>query len=202
MKLASSLLLAVAVLTPTLSRATVFTFDLLGTAGAGLLSGNETGAINGTPGTGGEFGGGITFDDVTKILSIEIAWGSGNGFTDLSGAASAAHVHGPTASPGTASFSENAGVLFGITSGGFTFNNSASSGFVTGVSTALSPTDEAALFAGSLYINVHTATNSGGEIRGNLVNPTAIPEPSAYAALAGLATLGCVAATRRRRDRR
>lgn len=183
---------------PAAAHATLFSFDLLGKGGAGLLSGNENGTINGTPGTGGEFGAGITYDDVTNLLTINVAWGSGNGFTDLSSAASAAHVHGPTTSGGVASFTENAGVLFGITSAPFTFNNSATGGFVTGTSNALSEAGETALFAGQLYINVHTATNPGGEIRGNLVNPVVIPEPASYAALGGVAVLGLALLRRRR----
>lgn len=198
MKNLYSFVLAIAVFLPAISHATVFTFDLQGKDGFGLLSGNENGTINGTPGSGGEFGGGITFDDVTKVLTINVAWGSGNGFTDLTGAASAAHVHGPTTSSGVGSFTENAGVLFGLTSSPFTFNSSASSGFITGSSAALNTTNEAALLAGQLYINVHTSTNAGGEIRGNLVNPTAVPEPSTYAALAGLVAAAIVGARRRR----
>lgn len=186
-------------LSPAISFATIFTFDLEGKAGAGLLSGNENGTINGVAGSGGEFGDGIYFDDVAKTLTINIAWGSGNGFSDLTSAVTAAHVHGITASAGTDSYLENAGVVFGIMAAPFTLNSSASSGFVTGTSAALNPTNEAALFAGQLYINVHTSTNTGGEIRANLVNPTAIPEPSALAALAGATVLGLTASRRRRR---
>ena len=48
------------------------------------------------------------------------------------------------------------------------------------------------------YVNVHTSVNGGGEIRGNIVNPVAIPEPSTCSALGGLVALGFVAGRRRR----
>jgi hypothetical protein len=41
---------------------------------------------------------------------------------------------------------------------------------------ALNATNEAALFAGKLYINIHTVNNGGGEMRGFIVQ--AVPEPS------------------------
>jgi hypothetical protein len=85
--------------------------------------------------------------------------------------------------------------VVGLDGSPFAYNNSASAGLINGT-TVLSDLHETALFNGQLYINVHTApTNGSGEIRGNLVNPTAIPEPSAFAAFAGLA----LAALRRRR---
>ncbi len=196
MKLLSTLIIAAA-LAPAISHATVFNFDLLGKGGAGLIAGNENISVTGTPGTGGEIGSGITFDDVTNILSINIGWGTTNGFTNLTSDVNNAHVHGPTTSSGTASFTENAGVLFDLRTGGFSFSNSSSSGFITGTST-LSDVNETALFAGRLYVNIHTVTNGGGEIRGNIVNPSAIPEPSSYAALAGLGALGFVGLRRRR----
>ncbi len=195
MKHTLMLVLAVAAFAPTFSHAAIIPFDLQGSAGFGLLPGNENTVLSGTPGTGGEIGAGITFDDVTKVLTVNIGWGSGNGFTDLTSTAIGAHIHGPTTGSGTASFTQSAGVLINLASGGFTFNTSATSGSVVGVSSALSPTNEADLFSGKFYINIHTSTNGGGEIRGNLV---AVPEPASIAALAGLSVLGCAAMRRRR----
>lgn len=177
--------------------AALIPFDLMGKAGPGLLSGNENGTINGTPGTGGEIGAGIFFDDVAKTLTVNVGWGSANGFTNLTANATAAHVHGPTAASGTASFTQNAGVLIGLDGGVFTFNNSLSGGFITGTSAALSAVNEAALFNGRLYINVHTSINGGGEIRGNLIP---VPEPSTYAAIAGALAIGVAVVARRRRS--
>ena len=150
------------------ARAHVWTIDLQGQAGFGLLSGNETTGLSGSPGRGGEIGAGITFDDATNTLTLNLGWGSGNGFVNLTGNANAAHIHGPTAADAPASFTQAAGVLIGLTSSPFTFNNSASAGGITG-STVLSVANATALFAGRLYVNVHTAANGGGEIRGNLV---------------------------------
>jgi hypothetical protein len=58
-----------------------------------MQSGNEIRAINGNPGTGGEISTGITFDDVSKVLTIRVGWGSAFGFTNLTGAATAMHIH-------------------------------------------------------------------------------------------------------------
>lgn len=167
------------------SAATIL-FDLQGKGGFGLLSTNENGTVNGSPGSGGEIGGGISYDDVTKALTINVGWGSGNGFTDLSGNATAAHIHGP------ADFNSNAGVLFNLANGGFTLNTSASSGSATGTTT-LTAGQETDLLAGNYYVNIHTATNAGGEIRGNLV---AVPEPGRIA-LASLFVFGLCLRRRR-----
>ena len=164
------------------AEAHIISFDLVGKAGPGLIAGNQNGTINGTPGSGGEVGAGIVFNDQTGVLSIEVAWGSGNGFTNLTGTATAAHIHGPTASSAPASFNEDAPVLINLddTAG---WNPSATNGGITR-SVTLTSTQITQLFAGRLYINVHTGANGGGEIRGNLVRqafvesnpiPAAIP---------------------------
>jgi hypothetical protein len=182
--------------------AALIPFDLQGQAGTGLLAGNETGAVGGTPGSGGEIGGGITFDDASKVLTISVGWGTGNMFSDLTGAANGAHIHGPAniATP----FTTNAGVVVdfianttpgaGFSAPSFTVNTSATNGSVTGTVT-LDATREAQLMASQLYINIHTPTNGGGEIRGNLV---VVPEPSSI----GLAALGLFGVGLGRRIRR
>lgn len=159
-------------------------FDLQGKAGFGLLSGNENGTILGLPGRGGERGTGITFNDVSLVLSIDVGWGSGNGFTDLSSNVSGGHLHGPTASGGTAAFTQDAGIAIGLDSlAGW--NSSRTAGGFTGTVT-LNSTQAAQLIAGRFYMNVHTATNGGGEIRGNLV---VVPEPASAMMLAAGAGL-------------
>jgi glucose/arabinose dehydrogenase len=149
------------------AQAHMISFDLVGKAGPGLLSGNQNGTINGTPGSGGEVGTGIVFNDQTGVLTINVAWGSANGFTNLTGNATAGHIHGPTASSGVAAFNEDAPVLINLddTAG---WNPNAASGGITR-SVTLTSTQITQLFAGRLYINVHTAANGGGEIRGNLM---------------------------------
>lgn len=180
-------------LAPFSASAIVTHFDLLGKGGAGLLAANENGIVNGNFGSGGEIGGGITFDDATNQLTINIGWGATNGFTTLTGDASAGHIHGPTPSAAPAAFDENIGVLIGLNSlGGW--NANASAGGFSGSVTIPAP-NVADLFNGKLYINIHTSTNTGGEIRGNLV---AVPEPSTYALLGAVALLGLAYIRRRK----
>lgn len=151
------------------TQAAIIQFDLQGQAGPGLLPGNEIGSITG--GTGGEISGGITFDDVTKMLTINVGWGSGNGFVDLDGVATGSHLHGP------ANQTSNGGVLISLSRA----NSSVNLGSIA-TTVAVSTPNEVHLLAGNTYINIHTAVNGGGEIRGNLV---AIPEPSTLILLVG-----------------
>jgi CHRD domain-containing protein/PEP-CTERM motif-containing protein len=173
------------------TQADIVPFDLLGKAGPGLLPGNENPTVVASS-SGGEIGAGIFFDDVTLALTINVGWGSGNGFSDLTGTASAGHIHGPTTDPAPTSFTESAGILIPLDSSPFTWNPSATSGSSTGTVTLTSgqATD---LFAGKLYVNIHTSANPGGEIRGYLV----VPEPTTVALLA-LGAVGCLLLRRRR----
>lgn len=167
------------------SAATIL-FNLQGKTGSGLISGNQNTVIAGTPGSGGEVGAGITYDDVANTLSINVAWGIGNGFTSLTGNATAGHIHGPTAGSGTTSFTQDSVVLFNLDDTP-AWNPSATAGGITNRTIVLSETQEGELLAGRYYINVHTTSNGGGEIRGNLV---VVPEPSAtLLGFAGLAVL-------------
>ncbi len=146
----------------TSASAGVVQFNLLGRGGAGLLATNEPGAIIG--GTGGEIGAGITFDDVTRVLSINVGWGSANGFSNLSSAANNSHIHGPTAGSGIAAFSQTAGVLINLPR----LSNSASAGSIV-TNVTLTAGQAVELLAGRYYVNVHTVNNGGGEARGFLV---------------------------------
>ena len=75
----------------------------------------------------------------------------------LSGAPTAMHLHGP-AVPG-----QDADPIVTLTSpGGATAQ-------VTGTTSALTPQQMSALKKGLFYVNVHTAANTGGEIRGQLL---------------------------------
>ncbi len=89
----------------------------------------------------------LTYDPATKKLSWKIA------YSGLSGPATAAHIHGP-AEPG-----KNAPVVI-------KFENAASP--IEGTAT-LTDAQAADLAAGMDYINVHTAENKGGEIRGQVL---------------------------------
>jgi MYXO-CTERM domain-containing protein len=191
----ATLLTTILLAAPAISQAATIQFNLIGTAGPGLLFGNEPAV--GSGGTGGEINAGITFDDVAKTLSIDVAWGSASGFTNLTGAATNAHIHGPTTNNngnnGVGDWRQTAGVLIGLTSAPFTYNNSATAGGIVGTSAPLNAANEAALFAGKLYLNVHTGANGGGEMRGFL---TPVPEPGT--AVFGLAALGGLVLRRRR----
>jgi hypothetical protein len=89
----------------------------------------------------------VTFDTAAKKLSWTV------NYSGLTGPATAAHFHGP-GEPG-----KNAGVAVPIP-------NQASSP-VTGTAT-LTDAQAADLMAGKYYVNVHTAANPDGEIRGQV----------------------------------
>lgn len=90
----------------------------------------------------------ITFNQATRQLSWNVT------YAGLSGPATMAHFHGPAA-PGA-----NAGVALPIGGAGMT---SPASGQAT-----LNDAQVADLLAGRWYVNIHTAANPGGEIRGQV----------------------------------
>lgn len=100
-----------------------------------------------TSGTGTVTG---TYNATTNLLTYSASW------SGLTGTASAGHFHSP-ALPGA-----NANPLVF-----FLLQNNGSAGTASGSAT-LSETQEADLLAGKFYANIHTATNSGGEIRGQV----------------------------------
>ena len=88
-------------------------------------------------------------DAKTKVLKWELR------FWSLSGAATASHIHGP------ADAKTNAGVLIPLTKAG-------DAGPYAGTAT-LTDAQIADLNAGKWYVNVHTAKNAPGEIRGQVM---------------------------------
>jgi len=90
------------------------------------------------------------------------------------------HFHGPAGLGETAGVQVNIGDISGLTS--------PSIGSAT-----ISDELESQLLAGDLYINIHTAANGPGEIRGQVV-----PEPTS-AFMAVLGSLVLVGGVRRRR---
>lgn len=112
-----------------------------------------------TPGSGTAT---VTFDTTTREISI-----SGS-YSNLTSNVSGAHLHG------LADADSNAGILFGLSVDGGQSGNFSGSG-------TLSANDFDGFMNDLTYINLHTTTNPGGEIRGQVV----IPEPtSGFAALA------------------
>jgi hypothetical protein len=89
----------------------------------------------------------IDYDAATKKLTWKLT------YSGLSGPATAAHFHGP-AEPG-----KNAGVAVAIPNA----TTSPAEGSAT-----LTDAQAADLMAGKYYVNVHTAANPGGEIRGQV----------------------------------
>ncbi|MBK6940338.1 MAG: CHRD domain-containing protein [Planctomycetes bacterium] len=92
----------------------------------------------------------LYYNNATNALSYSLA------ATGLTGGFSAAHIHGSSA-PGV-----NSGVLFALVGGPLNF-----AGTVT-----LSAAQETSLFSGLLYMNVHSTTFPGGEIRGQIAPAT------------------------------
>ncbi|WP_213770128.1 CHRD domain-containing protein [Bradyrhizobium sp. dw_78] len=89
----------------------------------------------------------IDYDAATKKLTWKLT------YSGLTGPATAAHFHGP------AEVGKNAGVAVAIP--GVTSNP------VEGSAT-LTDAQAADLEAGKYYVNIHTAANPGGEIRGQV----------------------------------
>ncbi len=87
-----------------------------------------------------------TYDDATKKLTWK------GSYSGLTGPATAAHFHGPAPS------GKNAGVMVPISPNGPSFEGSAT----------LNDAQAKALMDGDIYVNIHTAANKGGEIRGQL----------------------------------
>jgi hypothetical protein len=169
------------------AQAAIVSYNLIGNGGAGLLGTNERPSPVAGGYAGGEIGAGITFDTDTNILTINIAWGTANGFTNLSSTVSNAHIHGPVAGSSLADYMNGTA---GVPSGFGIFTNvpavtSPSAGGIS-VTRTFNATQAAQLAAGQFYVNIHTNNNGGGEIRGNLVP---IPEPSAAAMILALGAL-------------
>ncbi len=164
------------------------------------LSGPAEAPPNASPGTGVAT---VEFD--LDLVTLKVS----TSFSGLLGNVTAAHIHGATAIAGTGT----AGVITqtptfsgfptGATSGTYTntFDLTLASSYNAAYITANGGTVSGALNAfvlaaqsGKAYLNIHTTSFPGGEIRGFL---TAVPEPSSVA-LVGL-VLGGIAVRYRQR---
>ena len=119
---------------------------------------------------------------------MNFAYGSAFGFVNLTGAYSTSHIHlGINDATGAPISGSNIGPLH-TASGSF-------SGSYAGP-LALTAPQQADLLANKYYLNIHSATFGGGEIRGQLVQ--VVPEPGSAMLLLSSAT--AVLGLRRRRS--
>ncbi len=159
------------------------------------LSGAAESPANASPGIGFAE---VTYDSSAHTMRVQF------NFSGLTGTTTASHIHAPTAVAGTGTAGVAtttpyfAGFPIGVTSGTYdntldltqtsSFNASyitANGGTPAGAEAALA----SALASGKAYLNIHTTTFAGGEIRGFL---TLVPEPSSLALLGiGAAALVC-----------
>jgi hypothetical protein len=187
----------VAAVLPFTSNAGIFVFDA-------TLSGPAESPTNASPGTGFAQ---VTFDNTANTMEVNVT------FSGLTGTTTASHIHAPTAVAGTGTASVATttptftGFPLGVTSGTYdhifdmtqvtSYNNpsfiTANGGTAASAETALL----GYMLSGQSYLNIHSTTFGGGEIRGFL---TQVPEPST-AALFGLGLAGSAVLRWRRKCR-
>ena len=119
-----------------------------GAAGQQLFDASLSGAQEVPPATtAGSGTANVRYNPATTMLSWSVT------HSGLSGPVTAAHIHGP-AGPG-----QNAGVVIPFTN--------VTAATITGEA-RLTPEQLGQLTSGQWYVNLHTAANPGGEIRGQL----------------------------------
>jgi CHRD domain len=172
-------LLAISILSAASARGAVTTYTA-------VLTGPGESPTNNSPGTGLAT---VDVDPTAHTMHVHVD------FIGLTGTTTASHIHSPTTTPltGTANVATTtptfAGFPLGVTSGTYdntldmTQASSYNPAFITSNGGSI-PASETALFnsiaAGTSYLNIHTSTFPGGEIRGFLV----VPEPASLGLLA------------------
>jgi hypothetical protein len=129
------------------------------------------------------------YDDVLNLFTNIVVTGS-----NLRGSVTNQHIH-------IGAYGESGGVILQMPSpiidvaGTFAIVGSNLGGPGDGPD-FFSDAEEAALFAGNTYFNIHTSFDGAGEIRGQIM---LVPEPETYALmLAGLGLVGWAASRRRK----
>ena len=192
--LASALTLSALLAAPTASHAVIYSFN------ASLASFKEVlPAVSNATATGTAI---LDYDDkgtptlADDMYNFSMSVFGLTGGTVAGTAASAYHIHG------AANTAENGDVRVGLDGTPFVSLNAGSTLLVGGNNVAA----PAMLFsngaysnlsflqmlrAGLTYVNVHTASNPMGAVRGQLIEVTVVPEPATYALwLAGLGVVG------------
>jgi hypothetical protein len=157
-----------------------------------FLSGPAEFPPNASPGTGFAQ---VDIDPIAHTMRVRAD------FTGLTGTTTASHIHAATTLPGTGTAGVAtttptfAGFPLGVTSGSYdntldmTLASSYNPAYVTahGGTTAQAEADLfAAIASGQAYLNIHSSTFGGGEIRGFLV-PLATPaKPTSWGRLRAL----------------
>jgi hypothetical protein len=165
------------------------------TLGGPLSAANENNPADTSPATGSAF---VTVDTVALTINFNVV------FSGLTGGDVAAHIHCCVAQGGNTGVATAVpflpGFPSGVTSGSFInqqpfslldpafYNPSFDGGNVA----SAEPILLAGLLSGQTYFNIHTAANSGGEIRAFLV----APEPATF--VLGVLSLVVLASVRRR----
>jgi hypothetical protein len=149
----------------------------------GLSPSNQVPAVTNSTGSGNTISGGIVLDTSSNILHLAIGYGSAAGFTDLTGVPIAMHIHSPGAT------NQNANVLVDLSPYNFPAANPTNGGVIFGA--IAFPTNSVSnLVAGLSYVNIHTALNPGGEIRGQLI-PVIVTNSPPSVACPPAATVEC-----------
>lgn len=181
-KLTNTLLTAALLALPMGAQAITFQFN------AGLSGANEV-PPSGAAATGLAT---LFYNDNDSVLTTDDSYSLTLGAFGLSGIATGMHIHAP------APVGANGPVVVNLANSPFMALNSGGTLLIGGTN-VLPPSSSflSQLQAGLAYINVHTALNPGGEIRGQLTQVSAIPEPSTYTMLlAGLGLIGVMVRNR------